>query len=263
MRQPPRFTIDDEGAAGNGTVRITGDEFHHMRDVMRLTPGSEIELCGHNGLKYAGRIARFEAGAAIISVAQPTHQEASVRPRIILAAGLIKPARMDLLIEKAAELDASEFWLLICSRSVVREPGSGRRERWRRIVQAAAKQSLSRCMMEIHDPIDVAEMVTNVPKAALAVTCVPGAQPISAVIRRAAENVEWVVLAVGPEGDFTHEELATMREAGFRPAGLGRNRLRSETAAIAALSVVTSILDELDNTSYSAPADCSLSVRSG
>ncbi|HJU10557.1 MAG TPA: RsmE family RNA methyltransferase [Candidatus Binataceae bacterium] len=252
MRQRPRFTFADDGAPGiNGTVRVTGGEFHHMRDVMRLAPGAEIELCGHNGLNYAGRIARFEQGAAVIDIAQSASHE-SVRPRVILAAGIIKPARMDLLIEKAAELDASEFWPLKCTRSVMNAPSSGRQERWRRIVNAAAKQSLSRCIMQIHDPVDITEMVAKVPKAAVPIICVQGAEPISTVIRGGAANPDTVVMVVGPEGDFTDAELTIMREAGFRPAALGRNRLRSETAAIAALSIVTGILAERENTAYTA-----------
>ena len=248
MRRPPRFTIAGDGVAGiNGMVRVTGREFHHLRDVMRLTPGAEIELCDQNGIKYAGRIASFKQGAAVIDVAQSASVDC-FQPRLILAAGLIKPARMDLLIEKAAELDASEFWPLRCTRSVIDGPSSGRRERWRRIVNAAAKQSLSQCLMEIHDPVDVAEMVTNVAKTTLAVTCVPDAQPMTKVIRCAAGNVKAIMLAVGPEGDFTEAELTTMREAGFMQAGLGRNRLRSETAAIAALSIASGILAERENT---------------
>ena len=159
---------------------------------------------------------------------------------------------MDLLIEKAAELDASEFWPLKCAHSIVREPSSGHQQRWHRISLAAAKQCLRRHPMEIRSPVDVREMVTILPKAALAVTCVAGAEPLYAAIRRAVGGVKdypaGVVLAIGPEGDFTAAELAAMRAAGFVAAGLGGNRLRSETAALAALSIVTGFFAELQDT---------------
>jgi 16S rRNA (uracil1498-N3)-methyltransferase len=257
MKRLPRFAISDDSASPGtaGTVRVTGSELHHMRDVMRLGPGTEIVLCGPNGSEYAGHIAAFDANAAIITVAAHHHQEHKSH-RLILAAGVIKAARMDLLIEKAAELDADEFWPLRCARSIVREPSSARQERWRRISIAATKQSLRSRTMEVHDPVDVGAMVRSLPKAALAVTCIAGAEPLSAVIRRAVNGLKacpvMLVLAIGPEGDFTAEELATMREAGFVAAGLGGNRLRSETAVLAALSIAAGVLAELDDTKRTA-----------
>jgi 16S rRNA (uracil1498-N3)-methyltransferase len=258
MKHLPRFAVpnDTAGPGSDGTMRVTGSELRHMRDVMRLGPGTEVVLCGAKGIQYAGRISAFEPTAAIITVDEAQHNHERTSRRLILAAGMIKPARMDLLIEKAAELDASEFWPLMCTRSVVREPSSGRQQRWRRISLAAAKQSLRSQTMEIRAPLDVDAMVASVPKAALAVTCVAGAKPLSAVIRRMADGAEAgpgvVVLAVGPEGDFTARELAAMRDAGFLAAGLGGNRLRSETAALAALSIATGILAELEDTERTA-----------
>jgi len=108
--------------------------------------------------------------------------------------------------------------------------------------------------MEVHHPADVGAMVRSLPEAALAVTCVAGAEPLGAVIRRTADKAcpAVVVIAIGPEGDFTAAELAAMREAGFVAAGLGGNRLRSETAAMAALSIVTGIFAELEDAKHTA-----------
>ena len=71
-----------------------------------------------------------------------------------------------------------------------------------------------------------------------------GAPPLGAILRKARECAP--LLLCGPEGDFTDEELATVRAAGFVPAGLGGRRLRSETAALAALSIAAGALDEFD-----------------
>jgi 16S rRNA (uracil1498-N3)-methyltransferase len=257
MKHPPRFAIsDDAGRQGfNYTVRVTGRELHHMRDVMRLGPGAEVTLCSGGGQEYAGRIATFERDAAVITLAATPVPRERALPRLILAAGMIKAARMDLLVEKAAELDATEFWPLNCARSVVRGPGAGRRERWRRISLAAAKQSLRPASMEIYEPVDVAAMVRDAPKGVLGVTCIAGALPLSALIRRKNDDLKAghpVMLAIGPEGDFTAEELKLMHEAGFVAAGLGRSRLRSETAALAALSITMGIFAELEETGRTA-----------
>jgi 16S rRNA (uracil1498-N3)-methyltransferase len=250
MKQPPRFEVSQNGAdlRTGDTVRVTGSELRHMRDVMRLGPGAAVVVCGAGGIAYSGHVAGFTEGAALVTLAGETLRPADPY-RLILAAGMIKPARMDLLVEKAAELNAFEMWPLICARSVVGEPGRLRQERWRRISRAATKQSLRSATMEIHDPIDVNAM-TKMSNTTLAITCVPGAEPLAAVIRHLVDGANGsppaVVLAIGPEGDFTSEELAIMREAGFVFAGLGLNRLRSETAAMAALSIAAGTFDELD-----------------
>jgi 16S rRNA (uracil1498-N3)-methyltransferase len=252
MRHLPRFALADDAAGPgiDGTVCVTGGELHHMRDVLRLSPGTEVVLYRGDGTEYAGRIAAFEPNAAVIAIAGTNHNPPPDLRRLILAAGIIKAARMDLLIEKAAELDAAEFWPLICSRSLIREPGLARQHRWRRISLAAAKQSLRSRAMAIGDPVDVNTMAANVRNATLAVTCVPGAEPLGALLRRTADSLKArpaiVIIAVGPEGDFTAEELAAMRQAGFVAAGLGGNRLRSETAALAALSIAAGIFSELE-----------------
>jgi 16S rRNA (uracil1498-N3)-methyltransferase len=257
MKHPPRFTIqeDSTGLETSGKFRVTGGELHHMRDVMRLRLGRRVILCSPEGREVAGRIAGFEPDAAIVTADDAPRQHASVRPHLILAAGVIKPARMDLLAEKAAELGAAEFWPLMCAHSVVREPSSERLARWRRISLAAAKQSLRSRAMEVQVPMDVAAMTSSVPKPAVAVACVPGAPPLIAVLRRGSDSLKRlpaILIAIGPEGDFTAEELALMRDAGFIPAGLGNNRLRSETAGLAALSIVTAVLAEAENLQGSA-----------
>jgi 16S rRNA (uracil1498-N3)-methyltransferase len=253
MKQPPRFVVSESSDLRTGDiVRVTGTELRHMRDVMRLGPGAAVVVCGAGGIEYPGRIAQLTPGVALVTLTGESHCRESNPYRLILAAGMIRAARMDLLVEKAAELNAFELWPLICARSVVGEPSPVRQERWRRISQAATKQSLRSDTMEIRGPIDVSAIAAKLSKTTLAVTCVPGAEPLAAVIRRLVDGARGappeVVLAIGPEGDFTSEELAVMREAGFVSAGLGVNRLRSETAAMAALCIAAGTFDGLDKT---------------
>jgi len=83
-----------------------------------------------------------------------------------------------------------------------------------------------------------------VPKDTLAVFCAEGAEPLAAIVRRMCPHA--LLIACGPEGDFDASEYATMQAAGFVAAGLGPNRLRSETAALAALSLAAGALDEIE-----------------
>ncbi len=240
--RPPRFALEP-GAINGRTAHISGDELHHMRDVMRLGPGGVVRLIAGDGTEFAGRIAHFESDRAVIEITGILERDRA-RATIILAAAIIKGPRMDFLVEKAAELGAASLWPLECARAVVRNPGFERVARWRRLALAATKQSLSPRAMEIRPPITVAEAAREVPKETLAVFCTEGAEPLSAVVRRMRPRA--MLIACGPEGDFDAAEYATMQAVGFVAAGLGPNRLRSETAALAALSLAAGALDEID-----------------
>ena len=240
--RPPRFALEADAIDGT-SAHLSGAELHHLRDVMRLEVGGEVHLIAPDGAEFAGRIAYFVNDRAVIEITGRVETEA-VRTTVILAAAIIKGPRMDFLVEKAAELGAAALWPLVCARAVVRDPGSERFARWRRLALAATKQSLTSHPMEIRTPLTIAEAAREVPKETLAVYCAEGAEPLTALVRRLVPRA--MLIACGPEGDFDPAERAAMQAAGFVSAGLGPNRLRSETAALAALSVVAGTMDEIN-----------------
>jgi 16S rRNA (uracil1498-N3)-methyltransferase len=150
---------------------------------------------------------------------------------------------MDFIVEKTAELGATELWPLRCARSVVNIPGAERLARWRRLAITAAKQSLAPRPMAVGPAAGVGELIAKVPKETLAIVCVQGAEPLAAVIHR--ERPRAILIACGPEGGFDQDESNALAAAGFVAAGLGPNRLRSETAAIAAVGVAACVLEEV------------------
>ncbi|MGH7916388.1 MAG: RsmE family RNA methyltransferase [Candidatus Binataceae bacterium] len=241
MNRVPRFVIDASALNGN-LVRVSGAELHHMRDVMRLKAGDEIRLLVAGGAEYGGSLIAYERTCGLVEI--HSRESARLCAKLILAAAIIKGPRMDFMVEKAAELGAAELWPLLCSRGVARYPGAERRARWNRLALAAAKQSLGAKALIVAQARDVSTMVRRLPSLTLALTCLAGAQPAAAIVRAARPST--IIVACGPEGDFDCAEQAAMRAAGFIPAGLGVNRLRSETAALAALSQISGALDELD-----------------
>jgi 16S rRNA (uracil1498-N3)-methyltransferase len=245
MSRPPRFVIA-RASIDAATVRLGGTELHHLRDVKRLIRGSEVSLIDETDQIYTGRIERFDPDYVVIAIA-PLVRAAVASPELILAAGLIKGPRMDLLVEKAAELGASELIPLLTTRSVMRDVGAQRLERWRRITIAAAKQSLAPHRMTVRMPITVGAMVRDLPRDTLAVVCVMDAAPLGTIVRDTRPRR--ILLACGAEGGFDADEMALMRDAGFREAALGPNRLRSETAALAALSIAAGAIHELSGRS--------------
>jgi 16S rRNA (uracil1498-N3)-methyltransferase len=245
--RPPRFAIARDSLTG-GVARLAGPELHHLRDVMRLKPGARVALIDEHGAEYAGVIKSLEPHLAVIEISERA-ATASPRRTIALAAAIIKGPRMDFMVEKAAELGATGLWPLLCARGVVRAPGAERIARWRRIVIAAAKQSRAAYPMEIREPLNFADAIRSRRDDTLGVICAIGAEPLGGVVRRILGGhtlPRGILIACGPEGDFDPEELAMAEALGFVKAGLGTNRLRSETAALAALAIAGAALDELD-----------------
>ena len=232
MASPRRFSIARAPDA-SGFAHVEGAELHHMRTVLRLPVDARVSLLDPARVEHHGVIERYDRDRAVIRIESSSPSPA--RPQIILAAAIIKGPRMDFIVEKAAELGTSELWPLVCARGLVRSPGAERLARWRRLALAAAKQSQSPSAMNVRAPISLDDLIRSVPRETLAVICAQTAETLSRVIRRAHPRA--ILIAVGPEGDFDDNERAKAVTAGFVAAGLGPNRLRSETAALAAVSI--------------------------
>ena len=228
----PRFVIATTPDA-SGTTQVEGAELHHMRDVMRLAIGSGVSILDAAGREHLGTLLRYDRDRATIQI--ESSRAPRMRPRIILATAIVKGPRMDFVVEKAAELGAAELWPIVAAHSVVRAPGTERLLRWRRLAIAAAKQSHSESAMNVHPPMNFADLIRALPKDTLAVICAPGTEPLGDAIRRLKPRT--ILIAVGPEGGFDASERDAASQAGFVAAGLGANRLRSETAALAAVSI--------------------------
>jgi 16S rRNA (uracil1498-N3)-methyltransferase len=245
VSRPPRFAM--RHPIVDGVAIIDGAELHHLRDVMRLRAGATIALLTPHNVEHLARIELFEADRAIVRI-QKTATAAEIPP-LVLATAIIKGPRMDFMVEKAAELGVTELWPMLCARSVVRAPGLERIGRWRRLAMAAAKQSLAPTALKLHDPVQFEDLIETFARDTLAsasklkLICTMGAEPIASVVRRIKPHS--IVVACGPEGDFTDSEIDLAKGAGFVPASLGNNRLRSETAAIASVSIAAALLDEL------------------
>jgi 16S rRNA (uracil1498-N3)-methyltransferase len=243
MKRAARFAISSSAVEG-AVALVGGAEFHHMRDVMRLLPGAEVALFDEHGAEYAGTIRGFQARHAVIEIAAATRSRKEATSELVLAAAVIKGPRMDFLVEKAAELGAAELWPVLCARGVMHEVGGERLARWRRLATAAAKQSLAPRATEVMAPLKLEDLIRRLNGGRLCVVLRAGAPALGAVLRQARARA--LLLLCGPEGDFTDEELAAVRAAGFLAAGLGGRRLRSETAALAALSIAAGTFDEIE-----------------
>ncbi len=225
---------------------ISGDEFHHLRHVLRLQIGAEITLCDDQGMEYRGTIAALAPASAEVVI---RHTQHSTVPRLplTLALGLLKGQKMDLVIEKVTELSVNEILPFTSTFTVSQLPAerqSERLSRWQRIAQSAAKQSGSP-MPKIHTPQLFEDLCGSQPSDTTTILFYEHER--QATLKAFATDHPQTAslrIVVGPEGGFAPAEIGLARQAGIHVLGLGPQILRAETASIVAVALCRFLWDD-------------------
>ncbi len=229
-----RFYVEADLEAG-GLFEITGPEAHHLAAVCRLRPGDSLVLFNGRGTEYPARITQVgkkSIRGEVLAVERPDRE---VGHRLEVAAPLPKGDRADFLIEKLTELGATSFTPLQTSRSVV-HPRESKLDRLQRHVIEASKQCGRNVLLRVGELTpwsDFCRLPTLPGRRLLAHF---GGAALSSVLMGQAGGD--VVLAVGPEGGFTPEEVGQGQEAGWQVVSLGPRVLRVETAAVVLAAMV-------------------------
>ena len=236
-----RFFVNSHAIDGDKVV-LTGSDVHHISRVLRLNPGDKITLIDESAAEYDVDITALldrEVAGKITAV-----RLAQV-PRIKLALfqGLPKGTKFDEIIEKATELGADSISPVLMERCVARPDASsgGRLQRWRRIGEAAAKQSRRPTLPRIDPPKAWEEFMKALVDFDRIVVFWEGAvEPVDQAL--AGFTGDRLAIVIGPEGGLAAAEVAALVAGGAKTAWLGPRILRTETAPIAALAIVNYIL---------------------
>jgi 16S rRNA (uracil1498-N3)-methyltransferase len=242
------FFVDPD-AITPATIRITGNLLHHLRDSLRLHPGDSLTLNDGCGTRYRVEVAHVTP-LAIDSRIIDQHTEPPRRTSpIVLGQSLIKGDKMDWVIQKATELGVASIVPIHSTHSVIKpnpERLKHQRSRWERIARDAAQQSERWTIPTIADPLGLAQICRQYASEPMKGMLVERSTGLSLATMPLPQNRQHpIVLLVGPEGGWTPDEQRLAQEQGFLPLTLGPRILRAETAAIAALSILQSRLDEI------------------
>ncbi len=224
---------------GQLSVQMSGPEFHHLRHVLRLDVGAQIALYDERGTTYHGTLTHLAKDHAEVRLTDTVPPSAPTF-RLTLAQSVLKGSKMDLVVEKATELGVHTIIPFFSDFTVARIPSAKQAERvarWRRLAQAAAKQSGSR-LPEIASPLSFETLLHSSPSHALKVICSEREHNIH--LKAFAEDFptpDAVWIAVGPEGGFSSQEMEHARAAGYVPLSLGPSVLRAETASMSAVAL--------------------------
>ncbi len=230
-------------------LQLPPEEAHHLANVMRIGIGERVVICdgmGGEGEAIVRRVARDGVMVELVPGSVRRHMPAS---RLWLFQALPKGKRMDVAVEKAAELGVTDVVPIRTERVIVRLDASQARHkvaRWQRIAEGASKQCRSPWVPRVHGVAALAEALAGLGDGVLTIVgaLAVNARPLhEVVVEQAAALSGDVALFIGPEGDFTPAELQSICNAGALPVSLGPRVLRTETAAIYGLSVISAARD--------------------
>ena len=235
-----------------GEVELDENQAHHVRDVLRLTAGTTVEVFDDIGATARGTLAFYEDQRAAVHV-ERVEAPSVVTMRWTVASAVPKGNRADWLIEKLSELGTSRFIPLSADRSVVVPEGRNKLQRWARLAEESAKQSRRPGVMSIDDVTDVTDAIEQLGDGdGWYLSTTAGAAPIARLIAQPLPTS--LTLFIGPEGGWTDGEIHRFEQAGLTGVALTATILRVETAAVAAAAIVGAAVAGASSPSSSAPA---------
>lgn len=208
---------------------LTDEDARHATRTLRLGVGDGISVTDGRGNRFESVITKADKYCAfrVVSVSTTPARSFSVR---ICVAPTKNMERMEWFVEKAVELGIERISFFTGQHS---ERRILKLERIEKIAVAAMKQSLQVWMPRLDDVVTLTQLLSSVTELQRFIAHLPENGPAQPLIRTALPHGQYAVL-IGPEGDFSASELQQVTQAGWQLATLGPNRLRTETAALAA-----------------------------
>jgi 16S rRNA (uracil1498-N3)-methyltransferase len=246
MGSMPRFYISPD-RWNLDRLLLDEEETHHALSVLRMKTGDRAVVFNGQGMQAAVEIAATGKRSLELKCLESS-QTAPQRCRITLGQAIPKGKNMDLVVQKATELGAAAVVPLLTDHTIVqfdaRDAGK-KREKWQAVAVEACKQCGQNWLPAVLPPQSLARLLENGPAfdLMLIASLAPGArhpkEVLAQALRKKGAPLASVLVLIGPEGDFTPEEIALSLERGCRPITLGPIVLRTETAALYCLSVLS------------------------
>ena len=221
----------------NNIATITGSENHHLRNVLRTRQGETVRIIDGKGNVYTAQLLETHNEARILS-----HEfHAVVLPKLTLFQGLPKSDKMELILQKTTELGVTQI-VPLHSEYALQKPSQNRYERWHRVLISATKQSERAWLPELCNAQEFDVSLSQLDRFSRCLLLTPHrdqelqVQHIQTVLRETSRPAS-IALFVGPEGGFSDQEITRAITSGCTLVTIGRNILRTETAAIVAVAV--------------------------
>lgn len=240
MRVPRIFhpTEPTTGPLAVGALlQLHDDAANHVGRVLRMQVGQRLLLFTGDGNNYAASIVQADKRHVQVKIEQVETNSSEAPVAIHLGQGISRGERMDFVLQKSVELGVSAITPLFTERCGVKLNGDRldkKQQQWQKIVIAACEQSGRSVVPVVHQPQSLSVWLAELPEA-LRLTLDPHA---TTPLKQRVVAAERIQLLIGPEGGLTDAEVNQASNHGFAAVRLGPRVLRTETAALAALTVI-------------------------
>jgi 16S rRNA (uracil1498-N3)-methyltransferase len=236
-----RFYLPSQERRSDHLV-LTGSQAHHAADVLRLKAGDEVAVLDGAGGELACRVASVTRKQVQLEVRGRT-TEAPPLWKITLVQAIPKGKLLEAIIQKATELGVWRIVPLLSQRVTTHLEGESsehKAEKWRQTAVEAIKQCGQRWLPQVDAPTTLAAWLGRGDKfdLTLVASLQEDSRHLRAYVPAGARRPQVICVWIGPEGDFAPEEMEAIKGAGALPITLGPLVLRSETAALCALSII-------------------------
>jgi 16S rRNA (uracil1498-N3)-methyltransferase len=235
------FFVDSEFYK-NGEYHICGSDFNHVKNVLRMKIGERVLISCHDK-SHLCEITSFTDDSVIVKVLEENALDTSLPISITLFQGLPKADKLELIIQKAVELGTNNVVPVEMKNCVVKiedKKKESKRERWQSIAESASKQSKRNSITQVSAPTSFAnclKLVKDYDLVLVPYECENGMQSTAFALSQIKKGMN-VAVFIGPEGGFDKAEISALKDAGALTLSLGKRILRTETAAITALSML-------------------------
>ena len=236
-----RFFVTSEGFSGN-TVTITGSDVNHIRTVLRMKPGDQIEVIDHQGFQYEIVLSEVERDHVRGEILSKIEIKTESPVNIQMGQALIKGNAFDLLVRKATELGVHSIATIQTQRCVARlakESARNRTQRWQRIAEEASKQCGRSRVPEVHSTVlTIEEFCQQSADCDLKLVFWEGEQKIRLQDVASPDAVTSIAFLAGPEGGWAAEEIDYLMQQGFQTVSLGPRLLKADSVSLVILSLL-------------------------
>lgn len=230
-------------------IVLDGTDYNHIKNVLRLKPGSKIQVKSGDNKSYTCVISSFDNERVICDIEGVSTQNTELPVKVTVFQGLPKAEKMETVIQKCIELGAVRIVPVAMERSITRfdeKKAENKVKRWRAIAQAAAQQSKRSIIPEVADVCNLTvalEMAGECDIILMPYECAENFKETRKILSDIPSGSS-VAVFIGPEGGIGAGEIQQAEKAGARLISLGNRILRTETAAMMLMSVMIYLFEE-------------------
>ncbi len=240
-----RFFVNKENIGEDNIYLDNNEDLKHIKKVLRMKIGDEIEISDCDKFEYIGEIQEIEKDYVKVKILDKQKFAKEPSLKITLFQGIPKQGKMELIVQKNVELGINKIVPVFMQRTVVSDNGKMDKkiDRWQKVSAEAVKQCKRGIIPEISGNIDFKNMVETLDKYDLVVFPYENEEKrtIKEYLKNVTKNhkkIENIAVIIGPEGGFSDLEAEELMKKDVEPVSLGNTILRTETAGMATVAML-------------------------